>query len=211
MGVLEAFLSGEIDVTEFFAAYEKSKVLRKQINGLIPKEAIGNPSHSLWKRTSYETMAKNRFKITRYLDSILRFDGSFGDDLNLHGTIANIYRYQNPDFSFTTKYKDASNLVLTLCGDYYGGVEVDEQIDKIVREIINVAPKSKRIKEGKNKMAKLFHTVDGKKPYWIQSPDWPMGKKNPMKYVRRRNRGEAVDYYFVDADTGEKRIVTQYY
>jgi len=45
----------------------------------------------------------------------------------------------------------------------------------------------------------------------MQGAEWPMGKNSPMKYIDRKTNGEEVLFRFVDVDTGEERIVSQFY
>ncbi|MBP5294665.1 MAG: hypothetical protein J6Y95_02970, partial [Lachnospiraceae bacterium] len=103
------------------------------------------------------------------------------------------------------------DLYMNAIGECYEGSEVKDLIEQIVHNCISIQPKTKRIKETRQQISQLFHTTDGKRPNWIQGPDWPMGKNSPMKYIERKRKGERVDYYFEDVDTGEKRLIIQYY
>ena len=57
----------------------------------------------------------------------------------------------------------------------------------------------------------VFHVEDNKRSRWIQGEEWPMGANSPMKYLDRKTNREEVLLRFVDVDTGEKRIVSQFY
>ena len=61
--------------------------------------------------------------------------------------------------------------------------------------------------------------IEGRKyPYWVQSPDWPIGTGNkPMRFVKLiRAKGKLYDqlmfttYVFEDVDTGEQRTIDQF-
>lgn len=71
--------------------------------------------------------------------------------------------------------------------------------------------KTKRIKAAKQCLRELFHTTGRKCPYWLEKPNWPMGKNSPMKYLSRKRDGERVIFTFQDVDTGEIREVEQFY
>ncbi len=59
--------------------------------------------------------------------------------------------------------------------------------------------------------ALISHIVPRKVPTWVQEPDWPMGKNSPMEYIDRKKDGDLVQFRFRDVDTGEKKIVEQFY
>ncbi len=51
---------------------------------------------------------------------------------------------------------------------------------------------------------------DRKFPHWVHGAG-PMGKNSPMEYLGQRKDGELVALRFRDVDTGEERIVEQFY
>lgn len=70
---------------------------------------------------------------------------------------------------------------------------------------------SERTKAGKEAFWEVFHIKNRKFPRWVQGPAWPMGKNSPMEYLGQRRDGELVALRFRDVDTGEDRIVEQFY
>ena len=68
-----------------------------------------------------------------------------------------------------------------------------------------------RVKAGKEALWNAFHIKDRKFPRWAQGANWPMGKNSPMEYLGQRRDGELVELRFRDVDTGEIRIVEQFY
>lgn len=96
-------------------------------------------------------------------------------------------------------------------GEFYGGPEVDSLIESALKEFPESMGKTKRIKAAKQCLRELFHTTGRKCPYWLEKPNWPMGKNSPMKYLSRKRDGERVIFTFQDVDTGEIREVEQFY
>ena len=73
------------------------------------------------------------------------------------------------------------------------------------------AKEKERIAKGKQMIKDAFHVEDNKRPRWIQSCEWPMGVKSPMKYVGRRKIDDGAVFIFRDVDTAEIREVEQFY
>lgn len=96
-------------------------------------------------------------------------------------------------------------------GDAIGGYEVDAYIDMILQKFPPSMGKTKRIKAAKENLKLAFHIEGGKFPHWAQEADWPMGKNSPMEYLSQRKDGELVELRFRDVDTGEERVVEQFY
>ena len=211
MNDIELFLSGKMSIEEFKALYKETPTIRAQIDAIITDDAKESADHPLWKTVSYEAFEEVGFLLSRELEGDGAFNGSLGDDLNLHGLTAHIYLYYHPHFKPTDLYEKRFEFYLDVVADYFEGPEVRGLLDSIIRENLSITPKTKRIRETKAKIKDLFHVQENNRPYWIQGAEWPMGKNSPMKYVKRKRQGESVDYYFEDVDTKEIRIVTQYY
>ena len=176
METIESFLSGEMSVRDFVAALQCDDQLRKQVNGLMPSDAINEPQHDIF------------------------------------ATISFFYIFNYPDFPCTDQYRDAYGLFLDAVGERFDGPEVQEVTEKIVYECLDIRPKTKRVKTAKERVYETFHMEDRKLyPRWIQGSEWPMGKNSPMQFAKQTRRGESVLFYFRDVDTGEERIITQYY
>ena len=211
MTVLEQMLSGQIEMSEYLYLLTSDFDLQDELSSIIPKDAIGNPSHSLWKCVSYHFLFQYNFDLYNCLISFHRLDDSLGDNLNIFGLIKRIYIYTIPDFPFTTQYHDAYDTYLDVVRDCYDGPEVEELVNDIIKECLTLKTKSGRKKEGQKKILELFHVVDKNKPRWIQGAEWPMGVNSPMKFVKQKRHKEQVEYLFIDVDTEEKRMVIQYY
>ncbi len=211
MSIIEDFLVGKMDIHSFILLFQNNDTLKDELRKLIPTDAIGNPAHPIWKNIGYSALSGDGFDFVKSLKRICRFDERIGDNLNIWSSIWAVYRYHFPNTPVTTKYKDVFGLYIDAVGDCFRGPEVSKFVEQIIVDTLSVSPKTKRIKEAKEKVRTAFHVTDRTRPYWIQGPEWPMGKNSPMRYVKRTRKGEQVDYHFVDVDTNETRIVTQYY
>ncbi len=116
-----------------------------------------------------------------------------------------------PNIQPTNYYWKESDFFFDAVGDSYGGCEVEAYVDKLLQEFPPTMGKTRRIKAAKEKIREAFH-IEGKKyPRWAQDAEWPMGKNSPMEYLSQRRDGELVELRFRDVDTGEVRIVEQFY
>lgn len=211
MTVLQQMLSGRIEMNEYLYLLTSDFNLQNELNSIIPRDAIENPSHLLWKRVSYDFLFKYNFDLYNCLISFHRLDDSISDNLNIFGLTKRIYIYTFPDFTFTTKYHDAFKTYLDIVKDCYDGPEVRELVNDIINSCLHLKSKSERKKEGQTKIQEVFHLSNKKKPRWIQGAEWPMGVNSPMKFIKQKRHKEQVEYSFIDVDTHEERTVIQYY
>ena len=135
-----------------------------------------------------------------------------GGKVIAHSMLGKLVSYQYPDvvlreppeFS-TTGLRDKLSM------DYLGGEEVDGVIEEVLEKKTEDISVTKFISAAKQELRELFHITPRKYPKWVQEPEWPMGQVSPMMFMGQRKDGELVEFVFQDADTGEERIVTQYY
>ena len=211
MSIIEQFLSGEMNIDDFKKIYHDNPETRELIDSILTDDAKELPEHPLWERTSYDSIKKAGFSISKQAESQGAFDGSLGDDLNLHGLIATYYVYYHPGFQPTDLYDKQYEFYLEAVGEYYEGPEVRDLLNSIIRNNMDISPKTKRIRETRTLLKRLFHVDNNSRPYWIQGAAWPMGEESPMKYIKQKKTDDKIDYYFEDVDTKDTRIVTQYY
>lgn len=214
MTILERFLFGEMEIKEFLVYLKENVDLQNEIRNLIPEDAKDNYSHALWKNISISPYRDvSNYDLFEFISKRNKFNLSLGDNLNIFGTLSMFYQFYYPDFPFTTKYSDYYNLYLHVAGDYFEGPEVNARIEQIISEYYAIKPKTKQRKLARERIRQEFHIVGNKYPHWIQSPEWPMGEKSPMMYVSR-SKGkdpDAVEFHFMDVDTGETRTIEQFY
>lgn len=209
--VIEQMLTGEMPMPEFIRRLRTDSELQDTIRHLVPPEAVNNRGHAFWARISYRALEEDGFDFLRHLYGICHFDGGIGDNLDLFGSIRAAYRFYKPNLNYTSQYTDEYNTYLDAVGEYYEGPEVTELLNQIVTEALPIKPKRKREKMLREKLKETFHVVGKKRPYWIQGADWPMGKNSPMQYIGSEKIEDGVQYVFRDVDTGETRIVEQFY
>ena len=209
--IIQQMLSNQISMRAFLDVAFSNPDLISYINALVPEDAKDNPQHPFWAITCYDTIKKYDYKPWNFIKKIARFDGSLGDNLNIFDTIRRFYCYSHPDFQCTEKYEEEFGLLLDVAGERYGGSEVDRLINDIIAQYVSVTPKTRRIREAKEKLALTFHGVGKKRPYWINGAEWPMGTLSPMQYIDAKPIDDGKVYRFLDVDTGEIREVVQYY
>ena len=66
---------------------------------------------------------------------------------------------------------------------------------------------TKKVALIKSRIKELF---PGKRPYWIQSAEWPVYNGKPMLYIERKHDGDLYQYIFEDFETGQRRVVEQF-
>lgn len=213
--MIKLFMSGEMDIKTFSAYFKSDDGLRSAIDDLLPVEAIDNREHECWnwKKTgiSFDVYREYGFSCSRLIKRICRFDNSPGDNLNFFYDIQCVFEYRYTDFKCTNLYDEIHDLYLDAINDCFEGPEVDHLVEAIINEFLDMRPKTARKKAAKEKVKEVFHVENNKRPRWIQGAEWPMGTNSPMKYLDRKTNGEEVLFRFVDVDTGEERIVSQFY
>ena len=211
MEVIEKMLRGEISITEFGRLLIEDESIRDSLNSLIPQDAKWNYSHPLWKFHGYQPLLRCDFDLSKSILERFKFDDTNGDNLNVHSAIKRIHRFNFPEFEYTNIYSEIFDIELSVMGEYYGGPEVKNVIKDIVDKCLAIKTRTARIKEGKRLIREAFHTEDRNIPRWVQGAEWPMGSKSPMKFLEKKCKGEARHYIFSDVDTGEIRVIEQYY
>ena len=209
--IIQQMLSAQISMRAFLDVISSNSDLISCINNLIPNDSINNVEHPIWLSFSYDAMEKVNFKIWDEIKNIASFDNSLGDNLNIFGVVKIFYCYSHPDFRPTTKYKEEFGLLLDVAGETYGGPEVEKLINDIISQYVSITPKTRRIREAKEKIAAVFHVFDKKTPHWINGAEWPMGLLSPMQFIEEKRIEDGKLYRFQDIDTTMFCDITQYY
>ena len=213
MNPIEAFLKGKLDLTDFWEQYRNDEELFRQVQALIPADALNDEDHEFWNDRTVlrDGLSCYDYDIRDMLYSHYGDVETDEDRLEFFYTIRSLYFYDHPSFRCTNKYEDSVFFRDEIAGELYGGKDVEHLIDEIAANTANIQSKSERKKEAIRQLEELFHTAGGKKPRWIQGPAWPMGKQSPMRFVSQKRFSDGVDYVFEDADTGEQSVVREYY
>ena len=217
--MIEQFLCGNMDITDFIDLFLHDNDLQDYLRNILSNKEYHSPDHPIWARFSFDALHTFDFDIYEYMKNarmgpnrkIYEFDGEIGNNLNIFGIIEYFYTYFFPDAKCTSYYHDCFDLYLDSVQDCFEGPEVLDQVNAVINDVLqSFQLKTKRKTEAKKRVKELFH-YEGKRPFWIQGPEWPMGVKTPMAYLESKKIADGKEYVFYDADTGERRIITQYY
>lgn len=116
-----------------------------------------------------------------------------------------------PNVKITKIYDQEADFYFDAIPDAVMNIELNDYFEKILSEFPASMGKVKRKKAAREKIKQLFHIEGRKYPHWAQESEWPMGKNSPMKFIRQKQDGDQVLYWFQDVDTGEEKIVEQFY
>lgn len=221
MKIVFDFLKGDVEFKEFKKKWDESQEIREWVENLVDLKSELN---SDWRNLPRfqnnpflfgELIAIHKHyggSVLKYIEVSLNQKGlsKASYEHSLFGPIALVVPLVYPDTEITSYYSDEANYYSNATSDYIGGPEVDDYLYKLLGGFPPSLGKTKRLKEAKKAINEAFHIEKGKYPFWIQFPDWPMGKFNPMKYISRKHDGDLFLYTFQDVDTGEVRVVEQF-
>ena len=212
MDIIKKMLSGEIDMVDFASQLHTNEALCTDLRNLIPKCAQEDPLAELWSKYSYGALKSYDFDLGKLLKCQNKFDNSIIDNLNIWGTVRAIFCFLYPHTACTTKYIDYHRLYLEATRDCFDGPEVRDCVFTIIQEAYAECTKSKQTQTAKVAIKKQFHIEDNNKyPRWIQGPEWPMGVRQPMRFIKQRHEDEVVFFEFEDVDTGTKKMIQQFF
>ena len=214
MSLLDDFVCGKAESQAFVDALKNDPEIREEIRDLIPLEVRTDPEHPIWRRRSYELYnTKYGFDCLKLMESLFRLDCSIGDMFNIESELGTFYVLRHPDVKASTRFKDLFNFCLDVSRDIYEGPEVNGFLEAVLNEYSDIRPKALRIRLAKERIKKEFHVEGNHYPRWIQGPEWPMGKSSPMKFVKsvHKKGSDLVEFIFEDVDTGDIRVVEEFY
>ena len=216
--LVEQVLTGNIDMEQFLKKLQDDPELQEYIRRLVPEEAKEDPSHVFWKSVSYPSVKRDHFDYYRFIFRMANSDiwashpdGRIGKYLNIFSLLKKAYLYYYPDIVCTRRYEDVFDVYLDAVGDCFEGPEVCALVEQIILDAMQLSAKTKRVKQARTVLRDVFHIEGSKRPRWIQGPEWPIGSRSPMQFTGQKKAGETVDYTFQDVDTGDIRIIKQYY
>ena len=203
------FAAGKYSYDEFEMLFQLNPEIWDRAQALLTAEMIEDPEHPVWDWTMRSRLEPNGFAVR---SACLAFGyDQFGQG-NTWYILSRLVRFHFPDAKIKEPVEESGGDLMSRLGlEDLGGPEVDELIREIVDEFREVRPAKDRNKLLKQKLREVFHIKPRKRIYWPQEPEWPMGEKSPMEFVSKEEEGELVRMKFRDADTGEERIVEQYY
>lgn len=218
MQIVLDFVEGKVDCETFKKVWYANPEIGQWLDQLVDLKSPPPPEWDLLPYSVFRNAIHNH-----YNGSVLAIIQASDNDPNkdkfpkwvrigwhFH-VIAAVVVAAYPHIVPTSYYDDEQNFYMNAVGDYIGGVEVEEIIGQTIQKFPVSLGKTRRKKEAKAAIRKLFHIQGCRYPRWVQEPEWPMGKHSPMAYVSQKRSGDLVQFTFRDVDTGETKIVEQLY
>lgn len=203
------FVSGNLTYEEFETLFTVDPSIWDVAQSLLTPEIMNDNTHPFWSKSNRSRLESNNYSI-QYACLSFGFD-SVGKVVT-HRMLGELVSYQYPDVILRDPPGfSETDLREKLGMEYLGGTEVDELIQEVLYRKTEGISVAKFINTAKQELRTLFHLAPRKFPRWIQAPEWPMGRKSPMMFVKQQRSGELVEFLFQDVDTKEQRIVKQYY
>lgn len=233
--MIYGYLSGKISAQEFIAAARQNPEIPLWFQTIIPDEAthidhpyisyhidstgrsiyqLASSSHPFWNDVYYGTcfnVLRERIDMGEYFRLTDDFDTPDGR-LNAYVFLHSLAAKKDPNIPKTERYSKEFGFYLGVCSDNFEGHEIRLFLDQLIFGIYY----SDQITRGKKQLAKqkvkeALHISGRHRPRWIQAPEWPMGTNSPMEFITQKQTGDLVQYTFRDVDTGETRVIEQYY
>ena len=219
MQIVFDFIAGEISFDEFWSEYcsdskigewidnaadfknEPPSVISKDNNLITLYRAIS----SVYDGHVLKMLEKSPYPPHNPYETLVR------SQCGIYDMIQTAVLTKYPNIKRTKRYKEDDDYYYKALGRSVGGSEVMTYAEEVLNRIPRSMKKSARIVAGKEAVRKAFHIKDKKFPHWAQEPEWPMGKNSPMEYIGQHREGELVALRFRDVDTGEERVVEQFY
>lgn len=189
------FVSGKLTYEEFEEMFTVDSSIWSVAQTLLTPEIMNDNTHPFWTKSNRYRLESNNYSIRL---ACLAFGFDSAGKVITHRMLGELVSYQYPDVILRDPPENSiTDLRDKLGMEYLGGTEVDALIQDVLCR-----------KTEKISVAKFTpHSY----PRWIQEPEWPMGKKCPMMFIKQQRTGELVEFIFQDVDTKEQRIVKQYY
>ena len=209
--MIKQVLSGRVSMDIFLKELENDQELQGYIRNFVPKEAKGDCTHHFWKIVPYQSLQRNDFDYYKYLFWAQHSKVKYAKHLNIFSRLQTVYQYYYPEVQCTNRYEKVFDIYLDAIKDCFDGPEVQELVERIIADSMQLSSKAKRTKQAQMNINSYFHVEKNKRPRWVQGPEWPMGNNSPMAFVAQKRFSEAVLFEFRDVDTGETRVVKQFY
>lgn len=218
MQIVFEFLAGDIPFEEFWKEYGRNPEIGQWL------DQIADFSRDLPPEIAKDLMLRGIYRTVQY-NHQGHIIPMLNDDYETSKSRLNDAVYQYCFFSVietavvaaypttkrTKRYKKNHDFYSKAMGRSIGGNEVTDYAAKVLSQFPETMKMTERVAAGKEALWNAFHIKDRKFPRWAQEADWPMGKNSPMEYLGQRKDGELVALRFRDVDTGEERIVEQFY
>ena len=203
------FVSGKMTYEAFEALFTEDPSVWDIAQSLLTPEIMDDNSHPFWSKSNRMRLESNSYCV-QYACLAFGFD-TVGKVVT-HRMLGELVSYQYPDVILRDPPSaSAADLRDKLGMEYLGGAEVEPLIQEILSKKTEGISAAKFIQTAKQELRTQFHLQPRKYPRWIQEAEWPMGKNSPMAFCKQQRSGEMVEFIFEDVDTGNQRIVKQFY
>ncbi len=219
MKIVYDFIAGNIPFEDFWREFHRNREIQEWFDtagNYETEEPVGFPRDQLLRL--YYRQIRNQYK--GHAMPLLPLDVCVSPDehhysapekYDIFSTIEVVLRTIEPKLSCTKAYKQDADYYEKAVSSSIGGPEVWRFTESVLEQFPRTMKAAERVKAGRAAIQEAFHIHDRKFPCWPQEPDWPMGKDSPMEYIGRHKDGELVQLRFRDVDTGEEKIVEQFY
>ena len=207
--VLE-FVRGRLTFEEFGSYLHDNPHIWMDIQALLTEEMKNDPNCSFWNRTNYQIHLANNFDV-KAAALAFGYHSEYGKS-RLHMVISDLVEYTYPTIVRRFPISCTPTDILEQVGmSYVEGDETEPLLRQLVCDIPDTLTKKEKAHLLKESIRKSFHLVPRKVPKWVQEPEWPMGEHMPMEFVQQHREGDLVKFTFRDVETGELRVIEQFY
>lgn len=202
MDIVFDFLEGRVSYQEFIDQLYSDDTIFDWFQSMVTEDMLTDSS--FWCKNSLD---RNNGVFKPCIDS--RLGWGVITMVDIYDFIYHFLLRTLPDRKIvpTDYYSKLADVHLAAVGECYGGPEVEDMINDIIMGLPEDLSKTKKVKLAKEKLRELF---PGKRPFWIEGPEWPVCNGKPMVYVSKKVTGDLFQYKFEDPETGEQRIVEQF-
>ena len=218
MQIVFDFITGKIQFEDFYEFYQSNPSVGAWLNQLTDFQGPCPPiiEQNIRFLFVYNSMRKKGGKISDFIAESVYSSELKGFDLaatqlGWFAKVATPVLMVYPMVKPTRFYSRNCVYYLNAAGNAIGGSEVSDYANQILDQFPPTMRVAERTKAGKEALWTAFHIRDRKFPRWPQGANWPMGKNSPMEYLGQHRDGELVALRFRDVDTGEIRVVEQFY
>ena len=219
MQIVFDFMAGDVPFDEFWTVFRENPEVRLWVDQLSDFQGDPPPkiTRDLMLRALYGIIQRDHNghvlgRLEKYIQSPeYEYVHNANKQYHIFSIIETAVLAAYPETKCTRRYKQNSDYYYKALGRSIGGNEVMGYAASILDQFPPTMKVADRLKAGKEALWAAFHIKDRKFPRWAQEADWPMGKNSPMEYLGQHRDGELVALRFRDVDTGEIRVVEQFY
>lgn len=186
---IKRFVTGKLLHSEFCVELYLQPEIWNTLQAFLSEEMKYTPRHPIWGKCGcYQLLETNAFKIHSAIMAV-GIESIYGQTA-LHNIASALLETAFPDF----KRKRPSELhemeLLDSIGlDCIGRKDADTVVISVLEGIPDTFDGKQYKREAKRRLKKAFH-MNGKKPDWVQEPEWPIVNGEPAQFVEQSFNGE---------------------